>query len=206
MIGRKALGAFVFVTSALVLASLALPGPATGADPPARLQADAEQRDDDGSWMLRATLMRGGAVQSQQTVQFFQLVAFFGERWVSIGTAKTDAAGVASQIYSPTSNGVQRLVARYVAADGTFESDPLEITVSGAVPAIPGEAPVLPPIRAWAFPVGAAILFLVWLARAGIFLRAVIGIARPVPARATSAAPTREGLTESIPQQTSSTE
>jgi len=206
VIGRKALAAFVFVTSALVLASFALPGPATAADPPPRLQADAEQRDDDGSWMLRATLTRGGAVQSQQTVQFFQLAAFFGERWVPIATAKTDAAGVASQIYSPTSNGVQRLVARYVAADGTFESEPFEITVSGAVPAIPAEAPVLPIVQAWAFPVGAAILFLVWLVLAVILLRAVIGIARSTPVRATSAAPTREGPTESIPQQTSSTE
>lgn len=205
MIGRKALVAFVFVTSALVLASLALPGHVAGADPPARLQVDAELRDD-GAWMLRATLTRGDAVQSQQTVEFLQLADFFGERWVPIATGLTDAAGVASQIYSPTSNGVQRLVARYVAADGTFESDPLEITVSGAVPAIPGEAPVLPIIRAWAFPVGAAILFLVWLVLAVILLRAVIGIARSTPVRATSAAPTREGPTESIPQQTSSTE
>lgn len=205
MIGRKALVPFVFVTSALVLAGLALPGQVAGADPPARLQVDAEQRDD-GAWMLRATLTRGGAVQSQQTVQFLQLADFFGERWVSIATGLTDAAGVASQIYSPTSNGVQRLVARYVAADGTFESDPLEITVSGAVPAIPGEAPVLPIIRAWAFPVGAAILFLVWLVLAVILLRAVIGIARSAPAQATISAPTREGPTESIPQQTGSTE
>lgn len=192
MIGRKALLALVFVTSALVLASLALPRHVAGADPPARLQVDAELRDD-GAWMLRATLTRGGAVQSQQTVEFLQLADFFGERWVPIATGLTDAAGVASQIYSPTSNGVQRLVARYVAADGTFESDPLEITVSGAVPAIPGEAPVLPIIRAWAFPVGAAILFLVWLSLAVIFLRAVIGIARPISARSTPRRPDARG-------------
>lgn len=200
MIGRKALVAFVFVTSALVLASLALPGHGVAADPPARLQVDAELRDD-GAWMLRATLTRGGAVQSQQTVEFLQLADFFGERWVSIATGLTDTAGVASQIYSPTSNGVQRLVARYIAADGTFESDPFEISVSGAAPAIPREAPVLPIIRAWAFPAGAAVLFLVWLVLAVILLRAVIGIARSTPVRATSAAPTREGPTESIPPQ-----
>lgn len=205
MIGRKARAAFAFVIFALALASLALPGRVAAADPPARLQFEAEQQDD-GSWMLRATVTRGGAVQSQETVQFLQLVDFFGERWVPLGTAVTDAAGVASQPYSPTSNGIQRLVARYAADDVTFESDPFEITVSGAIPAIPEEAPVLPVVRAWAFPVGAAILFLVWLALAVILLRAVIGIARPTPPRATSAASMRGRPMESITQETSSKE
>lgn len=205
MIGRKALVASVLAIAALALVSLANPGQASAADPPARLQFDAEQQND-GSWMLRATVTRGGAVQSQETVQFLELVDFFGERWVPLGTAVTDAGGAASRPYSPTSNGVQHLVARFAASDGTFESDPVEITVSGAVPAISEDPPVLPVVRAWAFPVGAAILFLVWLALAVIFLRAVIGIARPTSAQATATAPTREGPTESSSQQTSSME
>jgi hypothetical protein len=205
VIGRNTLAALVLVGSAIAPASLALPGQVAAADPPARLQLDAEQRDD-GSWMLRAKLTRAGTVQSQQTVQFLQRVDFFGERWVPLGTAVTDTAGVASRLYSPTANGVQELIARLAASDGTFDSGPIEITVSGAVPAVPAEPPVLPVVGAWAFPVGAAILFLVWLSLAVIFLRAVIGIARPISGRSTPGAPTREGRMESSFQETSTTE
>jgi hypothetical protein len=205
VISRGAIVAFLVAFAALQFASLANPGEAAAADPPARLQFDAEQRDD-GSWMLRATLTRAGAVQSQETVQFLQQVDFFGERWVPIGTAVTDAAGVASWLHSPTSNGVQRLIARYAADDGTLDSDPFDITVSGAAPAIPGEPPVLPVVRAWAFPVGASILFLVWLFLAVILLRAVIGIARQTPLQAITPRPPASGPAESSPQATSSTE
>jgi len=202
---RNVLAACVLSISALALASLATPGPVAAVDPPPRLQFETEHRDD-GTWMLRATLTRGGAVQSQETIEFLQRVDFFGERWVPVGTAVTDAAGIASRLYSPTSNGVQQLIARFAASDGTFDSDPFEITVSRAVPAIPQEPQVLPVVRAWAFPVGAAILVLVWLALAVIFLRAVIGVARPESAKATAIAPTREGPVESSPKQTSSME
>lgn len=205
MIGRKTLAAFVLVSWAIATASLAFPGQVAAADPPARLQLEAKQQDD-GSWILRATVTRGGAVQSQETVKFLQLVDFFGERWVPLGTAVTDAGGAASRLYSPTSNGVQHLVARFAAGDGTFDSGPVEITVSRAMPAIPEEEPILPVVRTWAFPVGAAILFLVWLVLAVIFLRAVIGIARPTPAQATSDFPPLEGPMESIPQRSSSKE
>ena len=198
-----ALRALAIVT--VFVASLALATPSLAADPPARLQADAQQRED-SSWMLRATVTRGGAVKSQETVLFLARVEFFGERWVPLGTAVTDAAGVASRLYSPTANGVQELIARFAASDGTFDSDPFEITVSGALPALSEEAPVLPIVRAWAFPVGAAILFLVWLMLAVIFLRAVIGIARPTSPQTSGSAPTRKGPVESSPQQPSSME
>lgn len=205
MIRRGAIVAFLIAVAALQLASLAIPGNTAAADPPARLQFDAEQRDD-GAWMLRATLTRAGAVQSQETIQFLQQVDFFGQRWVPLGTAVTDSAGVASRLYSPTSNGAQRLIARHAGEEGTFASDPLDITVSGAAPAVPGEPPVLPVVRAWAFPVGAAILFLVWLFLAVILLRAVIGIARPTPMQATSSAPSQDAALDSSPQRNSSTE
>lgn len=205
MIGRKVLLAFALASAALAIASATNPGQVAAADPPARLQLDAESQDD-GSWMLRATLTRGDAVQSQETVQFLQGVEFFGERWVPLGTAVTDAAGVASLLYSPTANGVQELVARLTASDGTIDSDPFEITVRDAVPAIPEEPPVLPIVQAWAFPVGAAVLFLVWLALAVIFLRAVIGIARPTIPRSIRGGPPIEGPATSSPHQSSSTE
>lgn len=205
MISRGAVVAFLVALAALQFASVANPGKAAAADPPARLQFDAEQRDD-GSWMLRATLTRAGAVQSQETVQFLRQVDFFGQRRVPIGTAVTDAAGVASLLYWPTSNRAQRLIARHAAEDGTFDSDPFDITVRGAAPAIPGEPPVLPVVRAWAFPVGAAILFLVWLFLAVILLRAVIGIARPAPMQAPSTGSPDHGRQEPSPQPTSSTE
>ena len=208
MIARNRNAAWVLRALAIVtvvVASLSLGAPALAADPPARVQADAQQRED-GSWMLRAIVTRGGAVKSQETVLFLARVEFFGERWVPLGTAVTDAAGVASRLYSPTANGVQELIARFAASDGTFDSDPFEITVSGALPALSEDAPVLPIVRAWAFPVGAAILFLVWLTLAVIFLRAVIGIARPTSPQTSGSAPTRKGPVESSPQQPSSME
>jgi hypothetical protein len=191
VIGRRLLFVCVLGTGALVIASFASLERAAAADPPARLEAVAEQ-DDDGVWMLRATLTRAGVVQSGRTVEFLQQVDFFGERWVPLGTAVTDAAGSASLPYSPTWNGVQHLVARYEADDGRYESLPVEITVSGAIPAIPEEAPVLPIMRVWAFPVATVVLILVWLALAGILLGAVVGIARSGPDRATAELPLRQ--------------
>jgi hypothetical protein len=197
MIRRTASVAFAIALAAMLLASLAGPAAVVAADPPAQLRLDV-QPGDGGFFSLRATLTRAGAVQSQETVQFLQFVDFFGERWVPIGTAVTDAAGVASLRYSPTSNGHQELMARYAGVDGTVASDPFEITVSGAVPAIPEEPPVLPVVRAWAFPVGAAVLFLVWLLLAVILLRAVIGIARPTEMRATGS--TLPAAADGVPQ------
>ena len=192
MIGRKIHVACALAAGALVMASFATLTPVAAGEPPPRLEVAAEQ-EDDGSWMLRATLTRGGLVQSGQTVEFLQQVDFFGERWVPLGTAVTDAAGFASLPYSPTSNGVQRLVARYEAGDGRYESPAVEITVSGAIPAIPEEAPALPIMRVWAFPVATVVLLLVWLALAGILLGAVIGIARSRPGLATHGAPAGRG-------------
>lgn len=179
------------IVLALAFSSLAMAAPVVAADPPARLQTGAEQRDD-GSWMLRATLTRGGAVQSQQAVEFLQQVDFFGDRWISLGSAVTDSAGVAARLYSPTANGLQHLIARLAADDGTFDSEVFDITVSGAVPVLPKEEAILPIVKRWAFPVGAAVLFLVWVALAVIFFRAVIRIARPTSAQAMSSASTRE--------------
>jgi hypothetical protein len=205
VIGRRVLLAFALAAAALAIGSVTKPGQVAAADPPARLQFEAESRDD-GSWMLRAKLTRGGTVQSQQTVQFLQRVDFFGDRWVPLGTSISDAAGVASWLYSPTTNGAQELIARLTANDGTFESDRVGITVRDAVPAIPDEPLVLPIVRAWAFPVGAAVLFLVWLALAVIFLRAVLGIARPTIPQSIRRGPSTAGPAASSPHQPSSTE
>jgi len=190
---------------AMAAATLSLPTPAAAADPPAQLQVEVQEQGD-GYWTLRATLTRGGALQTGQSVDFYQIVDFFGERRVPLGTAVTDAAGVASRIYSPTSNGAQHILARYSAADGTFESDPFEITVSGAVPVIPEEGPVLPIVQGLAFPVGAAVLALVWLALAFILLRAVVGVSRRAAAEVSDTASMREGPIDRIPQETRNTE
>lgn len=207
MIGRKINVACVLAAGAFVMVSFATLAPVAAAEPPPRLEVVAEQ-EDDGSWMLRATLMRGGLVQSGQTVEFLQQVDFFGERWVSLGTATTDAAGFASLLYSPTSNGVQHLIVRYQTSDGRYESPTVEITVSGANPAIPEEAPVLPIMRVWAFPVATVVLLVVWLALAGILFSAVIGIARSRQGRATHGIPAGQGASrvEAIPPQARSQE
>lgn len=163
--------------AAFTASSLMLPALAIGADPRVQLQTEAQQRED-GAWMLVATVKRGGAVQSQQTVEFFQIVEFFGERSVPLGTAVTDAAGTASRLYRPRTNGSQQIVARYEGGDGLVESEPFEIVVAGVDPLLPGEGPVLPIIQAWAFPVGLAVLIIVWLGLATILLRAVLGVGR----------------------------
>jgi hypothetical protein len=192
MIRPTTIVAVAVMLAGIVLASLANPRPVAAIDPPAQLRLEVEPSDD-GSFTLRATLTRAGGVLSQETVEFLELVDFFGERWVPIGSGVTDAAGVASRRYSPTSNGHQELIARYAGADGTVDSDRFEITVSGADPAIPAEPPVLPVVRAWAFPVGAAVLFLVWLLLAVILLRAVVGIARPPEMQAIGSPPPPSG-------------
>lgn len=194
---------FLLGTAALV--SLSTPARVTAADPPAQLVLDAQDRGD-GYWTLSATLTRGGAIQTGRTVDFYQILDFFGERRVPLGSALTDAAGVASRAYSPTSNGLQQILVRYSAEDGTVESDVFEITVSGAEPVIPEEGTILPIVRAWAFPVGAAVLALVWLALALIFFRAVIGIGRQTAPEATESTSMRDGRMDPIPQETSSTE
>lgn len=205
MMARLPAGIAGLFFAALAVGSLSLPSPAAAADPPAHLQVEVQERGD-GYWTLRATLTRGEALLTGQSVDFYQVVDFFGERRVPLGTAVTDAAGVASRVYSPTSNGSQQILARYAAEDGTFESDPFEITVSGAVPVIPDEGPVLPIVQAWAFPVGAAVLALVWLALALILLRAVLGVGRRTAAEVSDTASMREGPIDPIPQETRSTE
>lgn len=202
---RRALAAIGLLLVTAALASLSAPVRAWAAGPPARLTVDVQDRGD-GYWTLSATLTRGGAVQTGQTVDFYQVLDFFGERRVPLGSAVTDAAGVASRAYSPTSSGRQEILARYSAEEGTVESDLFEITVSGAEPVIPEQGPVLPIIQAWAFPVGAAILALVWLMLGLIFFRAVLGIRRRAVADLTEAAPVREGRMEPVPQETNSTE
>lgn len=205
MTARLARGVAGLFLAAMAVASLSLPTSVAAAGPAAQLQVEVQERDD-GYWTLRATLTRGGALQSGQAVDFYQVLDFFGERRVPLGSAVTDAAGVASRIYSPTSNGAQQILARYSAEDGTFESDLFQITVSGAVPVIPEQGAVLPIVQALAFPVGAAVLALVWLALAWIFLRAVVGVGRPAAAEASKTAPMREGPIDPIPQETRNTE
>lgn len=193
------------IVGSAALAGLAFPARVDAADPPGQLQMAAEPRED-GTWMLAAGLTSDGAPQSQVEVQFFEQVNFFGDRWVPLGTAVTDAAGVASWLYSPTSDGDQVLVARSMAEGGRVESDPVTITVSGAVPFHPPEEPLLPVVRALAFPVGLVILVLVWLTLAGIFLRAVIGIARSAAADGGSPVPLRGGPSDHQTPQPRNTE
>ena len=189
---HRPVASMALAASLFAISSLAVAGPAIAADPTPHLQLVADERED-GSWMLTATLARGAAVQSQQTVEFFQVVDFFGQRQVPLGSATTDAAGTASRLYTPTSNGPQEIVARHAGGAGTTVSEPVHITVSGAAPLIPGRGPVLPIVQALAFPVGAAILFLVWLALAGILVRAIHGIRRSA-AEVESAAVAELGL------------
>lgn len=191
--------------AALAASGAVSPDWAAAAEPRAQLLTGAEERED-RSWMLTAAVTRGGAIQSQQTVEFLQMIEFFGERLVPLGSAVTDSAGVASRLYKPTSNGLQLIVARYRGGGETVESEPFEIDVRGAAPALLGEGPVLPVMQALAFPVGFAVLILVWLALATILLRAMLGIARPAMQQAAKVIPKGSGRVDPESTGTSSTE
>ena len=168
------------------------PGIAGAAGPGVRLQADAA---DGGTWRLQATVTGAdGTAQSQVAVTFMAATDFFGERWVPIGNALTDTSGTATILYTPTWNGEQRLVARVSGVEGADESEPIVIQVSGALPAIASEPQDLPIVRAWAVPIGAAVVVLVWIVMAFIFLSAAIGIARRPRSVPRSRSPPGDGM------------
>jgi hypothetical protein len=164
------------------------PGPVAAAGPAVQVQADP---GDAGTWQLQATVTGAdGKAQSQAAVTFVAATDFFGERWVPIGSALTDTSGRATVVYTPTWNGEQRLVARVSGVEGARASEPIVIEVSGALPGIASEPQDLPIVRAWALPIGVAVVVLVWLVLAFIFLSAVIGIARR-PTTPTTSQPAR---------------
>jgi len=178
----------------IALGALVLqPGIAGAAGPGLRLQADAA---DAGTWRLQATVTGAdGTAQSQVAVTFMAATEFFGERWVPIGNALTDTSGTATVIYTPTWNGEQRLVARVSGVEGADESEPIVIQISGALPAIASEPQSLPIVRAWALPIGVAVVVLVWIVLAFLFLSAVIGIARrPRPLQRLQSPPAVDGV------------
>jgi hypothetical protein len=179
------------MTMALALAALSVQaGAARAADPQVTVEAAAA---DDETWRLSAKVTADdGAARSQVSVTFSVATEFFGERWVPVGTAVTDTSGTASLIYTPSWNGAQTLVARASAPDGVQLSEPMVIDVIGALPAIAPEPDDLPLVRAWALPIGVAVVVAVWVVLALLFLSAVIGIARrsgPEPAPAFPAPP-----------------
>lgn len=169
----------LLVLLALTLAAtvlLARPPLAVGAGPDVRLSAEAV---DDGSWRLEASV-RGpdGSALSQVPVAFATATDFFGDRWIPLGTSMTSTSGVATLLYMPTSSGDQQIIARATTGDGSLESQPVVVHIEVAVPAVPVEGPDLPIVRAWALPIGISTVLLVWLLLAGIFLYAVLGVAR----------------------------
>jgi hypothetical protein len=134
---------------------------------------------EDGALLLQAVVTdQENTPVGGVSVRFGYRVDFFGQRTVPIGSASTDVVGRASILYQPTWNGPQEIVARAGSAGGSVTTASLTAIVSGVSPALPAEREVLPTVRAWATPVAALVVALVWLTLAVIFLSAVIGIAR----------------------------
>lgn len=167
------------ILSALALAAIALlarPELTAAAGPEVAFSAEAA---DDGTWRLEATVVGAdGSRLSQVPVTFVAATDFFGDRWVPLGSSVTSTSGTATLIYVPTSNGDQQIVARAATSEGSLESQPLVVHIDDAVPAVPVEGPDLPIVRAWALPIGIAVVLLVWMLLGGIFLYAVLGVAR----------------------------
>lgn len=163
------------VMAGVVLATVSTPAPEVRAAEPMGLEATVQ---DDGTWRLDATVLQSdGRGQSQVPVTFMARVDFFGERWIPVGTAVSDTTGTASLLYLPTWNGDQILVAR-AGGEAAMSSAPVVIRISGALPGVPSEPEDLPIVRAWAIPVGAAVIVTVWIILAFLFLSAVVGIRR----------------------------
>lgn len=197
---RKALPGRILMLAAVALAAAALlarPQLAAAAGPEVQFSAEAA---DDGTWRLEATVVGAdGSALSQVPVTFAAATDFFGDRWIPLGSSVTSTSGVATVIYVPTSNGDQEIVARAATSDGSLESQPLVVHINDAVPAVPLEGPDLPIVRAWALPIGIAVVLLVWMLLGGIFLYAVLGIARqPMVVQAPHRVPPRVDGLESV--------
>jgi hypothetical protein len=133
-----------------------------------------------GTWLVQARCAGiAGEAVSGHAVKFTTTVEFLGTRRVVIGTAISDASGLAELVYRPTWNGRQLIVATTAGASGTeIVSSAIAIDVTGATSPLPAEETQLPLLRAWSLPVGALIVGGVWATLLGLFAAVLIGIRR----------------------------
>lgn len=120
-----------------------------------------------------------GEPLTRETVDFFVVPDFFGERPVPLRSALTDLEGRATITYSPSWNGTHNLTARYGGNDGYQPGVAgIELAVSGLPEYVATDAGSLDAIRRWAAPGAVALAIAVWLVLAWIVFRVGWGISR----------------------------
>ncbi len=100
--------------------SCVTPGVALAQTAPTKLTLSADPRMDGrgrpvkGQLILSATLTNAaGKPINNKAVNFYQQVELMGQHDAFIGTASTDATGVAALLYEPAQSGPQQLKARF---------------------------------------------------------------------------------------------
>lgn len=131
-------------------------------------------------WMVISVVLTApdGSAIGNQAVSFYQEVEFFGMRTIDLGTATTDAAGVATLAFQPAQTGTHLVTAKlagseeYAAAETSFD-----VEVTEVVPAFEmKEDTPLASIRRWlSLGVGALVVG-VWVVLLGVVVMAVRGI------------------------------
>jgi hypothetical protein len=177
------LGGRVLAAVSGAIVALLLVGPAVGlAADPAVVDLEAGEAKD-GAWQLKAHVVdAAGEPVAGTEVRLTVAVDFLGQRRIFIDSAPTDVTGGATLVYRPTWNGEHRLIAEAGGADGGLVvAGQLTVDVTGVRSPVTPDAIALPLVRAWAFPVAALVVALVWGILGMVFLITVIGIRRARP-------------------------
>jgi len=167
----------------LVSTALGIAGPVSGAAPdsPEKTVTVAFEQSlvdaDGGLVVLAVRVTDGTSGLSDMAVDFYAARDFFGKRQVNLGTAVTDATGVATLKYVPEWEGNVLITAQ---VKGNQEYSPANSTASLQVPRLPSptvERESLDPLWQWAlYGVGVGTVCVIALL---LFLasRTVVGIA-----------------------------
>ena len=130
-----------------------------------------------GRLVLSATLVAPDAkVAGERRVGFYQHVDLLGSRDALLGSATTDASGVAVLVYEPAQTGRQVVTARFAGADLLPASEAsITFVVDEAVPPYDQEPLPYLAIRPWlTYLVSGAIIW-IWLVLLFVLVRGVVG-------------------------------
>jgi hypothetical protein len=133
-----------------------------------------------GRLALSARLLTAeGKPVSGQELDFLVPVELFGNREAFVGSATTDATGLATLGYQPTQAGQQTIVARFAGSPDYATSEArAEIQVGEVVPTIRAEPLPFAGLRDWLPTMLVALVLIVWGVLLGVFLGTVRGIRR----------------------------
>jgi hypothetical protein len=120
-----------------------------------------------------------GRPVSGQEISFYVPVELFGNREAYVGSATTDATGVAALGYQPAQVGRQQIIARFSGASTYAPSEASrDVEVSEVAPAFRTESLPFAGLREW-LPMGLiALVIVVWGILLGVFVGTVRAIRR----------------------------